>query len=66
MTGSTLRERFVRGCLECALDSGSWRQCPDNDCRKDICYCPAHGGDARAVTEMTAHIQAHCVEEDDE
>lgn len=36
-----------------------YRQCVDNGCKKEIGYCTDHGGDDRAVLEMSKHLQKH-------
>lgn len=45
-----------RSCNGCSAETWKWRQCPDNNCRLDLCYCDSCGGDERATAEMSKHI----------
>jgi hypothetical protein len=43
---------------QCRAYAPNYRQCAQG-CKQIIAYCPEHGGDARAIEEMTAHHKTH-------
>jgi hypothetical protein len=43
-------------CAVCQSMTKQYRQCPSKECGLELVYCGQHGGDQRAMTEMTEHI----------
>lgn len=48
--------------VRCGKPTNAWRQCGAGaavKCKKEIAYCPDHGGDERAQQEMREHHKEH-------
>lgn len=40
----------------CVAKVSAYRSCGRKGCKVEIAYCKVHGGDERAMNEMTKHI----------